>query len=105
MITNLNFVVFRYIKKLQEAVRGKTKEELNTDENKIIVTALVTTSNISTLIRDLFHTPPSFKSTIHLSWLARKPTTATDTVTPNKVCFLLRSLFLVNCAYNIVFIV
>lgn len=35
-------------------------------------TALKTTSNISTLIRDLFHTPPSFKSAIHLSWLPPK---------------------------------
>lgn len=57
---------------MQESVKGKTAEELQTDENKIKITALKTTSNISTLIRDLFHAPPSFKSTVHLSWLTRK---------------------------------
>lgn len=30
---------------------------------------LLTTSNIQTLIRDLFHSPPSYKSEIRLSWL------------------------------------
>lgn len=77
----LNYIFFnnsikkknsRYIKKLQEAVKGKTTEELKTDENKIKVTALKTTSNISILIRDLFHSPPSFKSVVHLSWITRK---------------------------------
>lgn len=60
-----------YIKKLREALQGKTGDELKTDENKIKVVALKTTSNINTLIKDLFHTPPSYKSTISLSW---KPT-------------------------------
>ncbi|XP_053694086.1 apoptosis inhibitor 5 homolog isoform X2 [Sabethes cyaneus] len=62
-----------YIKKLQEAVKDKTTEEKKSEENQIKITALKTTSNISTLIRDLFHTPPSFKSAIHLSWVAPKP--------------------------------
>ncbi|XP_039294659.1 apoptosis inhibitor 5 [Nilaparvata lugens] len=57
-----------YIKKLREALQGKTGEELKTEENKIKVVALKTTSNINTLIKDLFHSPPSFKSTISLSW-------------------------------------
>ncbi|XP_065092825.1 apoptosis inhibitor 5 homolog isoform X2 [Ochlerotatus camptorhynchus] len=61
-----------YIKKLQEAVKGKTVEEMKSEENQMKATALKTTSNISTLIRDLFHTPPSFKSVIHLSWLPPK---------------------------------
>ncbi|XP_075235301.1 apoptosis inhibitor cassowary [Lycorma delicatula] len=60
-----------YIKKLREALQGKTGDELKTEENKIKVVALKTTSNINTLIKDLFHSPPSFKSTISLSW---KPT-------------------------------
>ncbi|XP_067000689.1 apoptosis inhibitor 5 isoform X2 [Anabrus simplex] len=60
-----------YIKKLREALQGKTQEELKTEENKIKVVALKTTSNINTLIKDLFHSPPSFKSVISLSW---KPT-------------------------------
>lgn len=57
---------------MQEAVKGATPEELKSDENLIKVTALKTTSNISTLIRDLFHTPPSFKSKIQLSWVVKK---------------------------------
>lgn len=72
-----------YIKKLQEAVKGKTTEEMKTEENQIKATALKTTSNISTLIRDLFHTPPSFKSVIHLSWLPPKSKTV-DTKTTAK---------------------
>lgn len=59
-----------YLKKLQEALKGKIPAELRSEENQIKVTALKTTSNITTLIRDLFHTPPSFKSKITLSWLA-----------------------------------
>uniref|UniRef100_A0A182QUY3 Apoptosis inhibitor 5/fibroblast growth factor 2-interacting factor 2 n=1 Tax=Anopheles farauti TaxID=69004 RepID=A0A182QUY3_9DIPT len=61
-----------YIKKLQEAVKGKTAEEMKSEENQIKVTALKTTSNISTLIRDLFHSPPSFKSVVQLSWVVPK---------------------------------
>uniref|UniRef100_A0A1B6KHU5 Apoptosis inhibitor 5/fibroblast growth factor 2-interacting factor 2 n=1 Tax=Graphocephala atropunctata TaxID=36148 RepID=A0A1B6KHU5_9HEMI len=57
-----------YIKKLREALQGKSGDELKTEENKIRVVALKTTSNINTLIKDLFHSPPSFKSNIHLSW-------------------------------------
>lgn len=56
------------MKKLQEALRGKTGDELKSEENKLKVVALRTTSNINTLIKDLFHTPPSFKSNIVLSW-------------------------------------
>lgn len=33
---------------------------------------LKTTSNIQTLIRDLFHSPPSFKSVVNLSWVQPK---------------------------------
>lgn len=57
-----------YIKKLREAISGKTEEELKMDENQLKVVALKTTNNINTLIKDLFHSPPSFKSIIHLSW-------------------------------------
>ncbi|CAH1274616.1 API5 [Branchiostoma lanceolatum] len=61
-----------YIKQLRLALQGKTGEELKTAENKIKVVALRTTSNINVLIKDLFHNPPSYKSTVGLSW---KPTT------------------------------
>ncbi|XP_077518034.1 apoptosis inhibitor cassowary [Amblyomma americanum] len=57
-----------YIKKLRLALQGKKPAELKTDENKLKVAALKTTSNINVLIRDLFHVPPSFKSAITLSW-------------------------------------
>ncbi|XP_063989229.1 apoptosis inhibitor 5 [Diachasmimorpha longicaudata] len=57
-----------YIKKLREAIGGKTEEELKSQENQLKVVALKTTNNINTLIKDLFHSPPSFKSVIHLSW-------------------------------------
>lgn len=57
-----------YIKKLRDALQGKTGDALKTDENKIKVLALKTTTNINTLIRDLFHNPPSYKNSIFLSW-------------------------------------
>uniref|UniRef100_A0A1B6D2U6 Apoptosis inhibitor 5/fibroblast growth factor 2-interacting factor 2 n=1 Tax=Clastoptera arizonana TaxID=38151 RepID=A0A1B6D2U6_9HEMI len=57
-----------YIKKLREALQGKSGEELKSEENKIKAVALKTTSNINSLIKDLFHSPPSFKSVISLSW-------------------------------------
>lgn len=63
-----------YIKRLQEALRGKSKEQLGAPENRVKVTALKTTSNIGTLIRDLFHAPPSFKAQVQLSWQLKKAT-------------------------------
>lgn len=57
-----------YIKKLREAITGKSEEELKTEENQLKVVALKTTNNINTLIKDLFHSPPSFKSAVELSW-------------------------------------
>lgn len=57
-----------YIKKLREAIGGKSEEELRSEENQLKVVALKTTNNINTLIKDLFHSPPSFKSVIQLSW-------------------------------------
>ena len=57
-----------YIKKLREAISGKSEEELKMEENQLKVVALKTTNNINTLIKDLFHSPPSFKSLVELSW-------------------------------------
>lgn len=45
---------------------------MKNEENQIAATALKTTSNISALIRDLFHSPPSYKATIQLSWVQPK---------------------------------
>lgn len=65
-----------YIKKLQEAVKGKAPkkgdDEAIFNEYQIKLIALKTTSNISTLIRDLFHSPPIFRSVIQLSWITKK---------------------------------
>lgn len=67
---------YRYIKKLQEAVKGKAPkkgdDEATVNEYQIKLIALKTTSNISTLIRDLFHNPPIFRSVIQLSWITKK---------------------------------
>lgn len=68
-----------YIKKLRTALQGKRPTELKTDENKLKVAALKTTSNINILIRDLFHVPPSFKAVISLSW---KPSSSASTERP-----------------------
>uniref|UniRef100_H3CBP5 Apoptosis inhibitor 5 n=1 Tax=Tetraodon nigroviridis TaxID=99883 RepID=H3CBP5_TETNG len=57
-----------YIRQLRVALQGKTGDALKTDENKIKVVALKITNNINVLIKDLFHNPPSFKSTVTLSW-------------------------------------
>ncbi|EHB05334.1 Apoptosis inhibitor 5 [Heterocephalus glaber] len=47
---------------------GKTGEALKTEENKIKAVALKITNNINVFIKDLFHIPPSYKSTVTLSW-------------------------------------
>lgn len=74
-IMPLHFI-FRYIKKLQEAVKGKAPkkgdDETTVNEYQIKIIALKTTSNISTLIRDLFHNPPIFRSVVQLSWITKK---------------------------------
>lgn len=66
------FQICSYIKKLEEAVKGKSDEELKSEENQLKLTALRTTSNISILIRDLFHSPPIFKHDINLSWVTSR---------------------------------
>uniref|UniRef100_A0A1A7Z6C2 Apoptosis inhibitor 5 n=1 Tax=Iconisemion striatum TaxID=60296 RepID=A0A1A7Z6C2_9TELE len=57
-----------YIRQLRVALQGKTGDALKTEENKIKVVALKITNNINVLIKDLFHNPPSYKSTVTLSW-------------------------------------
>ncbi|KAJ7390953.1 Apoptosis inhibitor 5 [Desmophyllum pertusum] len=64
-----------YIKQLRLSLQGKTGPALQEEENKIKIVALRTTSNINAVIKDLFHNPPSFKSSITLSW---KPPTKTQ---------------------------
>jgi len=57
-----------YMKKLREELQGKRGPELRSDDNRSKIQALKLTTNISAVIKDLFHTPPSYKSLIGLSW-------------------------------------
>jgi len=57
-----------YIKKLKESLSASKTHERAKEDHKLKFVALKTTTNINTLIRDLFHLKPSFKSTINLSW-------------------------------------
>ena len=57
-----------YMKKLRESLQGKSTDQLKDEEGRIKVTALRTTSNINSLIRDLFRNPPSYKATVTLSF-------------------------------------
>ena len=56
------------MKKLRESLQGKSADQLKDEDSRIKVTALRTTSNINSLIRDLFRNPPSFKATVTLSF-------------------------------------
>lgn len=60
-----------YIKQLRQDLQGKSGDSLKTEESKLKVCALKVTSNINSLIKDLFHNPPSYKCIVSLSW---KPT-------------------------------
>ena len=57
-----------YIRKLKEFLANKSKSERLKEENKIKSVALKCTLNNQTLIKDLFHTPPSYKAKIIVSW-------------------------------------
>ncbi|KAL4225441.1 Apoptosis inhibitor 5 [Mactra antiquata] len=57
-----------YIKQLRLDLQGRTGDALKSDESKLKVCALKVTSNINSLIKDLFHNPPSYKCIINLSW-------------------------------------
>jgi hypothetical protein len=64
-----------YVKKLQDEIKaGKVSDHPTTDEEKMKVIGLNTTSNIQTLIRDLY--APSYKSVVRLSWVPAKTKTA-----------------------------
>lgn len=65
-------MVYSYVKKLQEDIKSKNPSAPKTEEEKLKIMGLKTTSNIQSLIRDLFHSPPSFKSVVKLSWVTPK---------------------------------
>lgn len=60
--------VQNYTKKLKESLSGLKKAALQEEENLIKAVALKSTTNINTIIKDLFHIPPSFKTSVALSW-------------------------------------
>ncbi len=60
-----------YIKKIRESLQEVSGDQMKDDESRIKVTALRTTSNVNSLIRDLFRNPPVFKAVVTLSF---KPT-------------------------------
>jgi len=57
-----------YMRKLREHLAGKTASQLREEETKLKAEALKSATNINSLIKDLLHTPPSFKTKIGLSW-------------------------------------
>jgi len=68
-----------YIKQLKAALQDKNASELETvAENKIKVAALVTCNNITIMIKDLLHNPPSFRSRVTVSWKSKNTTTAIE---------------------------
>lgn len=63
-----------YVKKLQDEIKaGKVSKDPKTDEEKLKVIGLKTTSNIQTLIRELYH--PSYKAFVKLSWVSGRTKT------------------------------
>ena len=57
-----------YTRKLEEFIRGKSRLELKKEEYKKKMTAHRSAKNISSIIKDLFHSPPSYKAKIIVSW-------------------------------------
>lgn len=64
------------IKTFRESLVGNKSKEVKAEETKMKAIALRTMNNINALIKDLFRTPPTFKTTITLSW---KPVTISTT--------------------------
>jgi len=58
-----------YIKKLNEFLSSPEGSKVSDEDFKIKKIALRSTENIQAMIKDLFHSPPSYKATVVLSWL------------------------------------
>jgi len=58
-----------YIKKLNEFLSSSEGSKVSDEDFKIKKMALRSTENIQAMIKDLFHSPPSYKATLVLSWL------------------------------------
>ena len=70
-LTYFGRMVQVYIKQLRVILTGKGKSELEEGENKIKMMALRTCNNVNSLIKDLLHSPPSYKSNITVSWKSK----------------------------------
>lgn len=71
-----------YIKQIKTALQELHPNELESvAENKLKLVALSTCKNITVMVRDLLHNPPSFRSRIVLSWKSRNaPMTLSESV-------------------------
>ncbi|GIZ00665.1 apoptosis inhibitor 5 [Caerostris extrusa] len=63
------------IKTFRESLVSNKSKETKAEETKMKAIALRTMNNINTLIKDLFRTPPTFKTSVTLSW---KPVTTAN---------------------------
>lgn len=57
-----------YVKKLRDILKAIENDAAKAAENKVKLTALKTMANINTMVKEFFHNPPSFKSSITLSF-------------------------------------
>ncbi|RNA30903.1 apoptosis inhibitor 5 isoform X2 [Brachionus plicatilis] len=76
-----------YIKELRNTLINSSlnaKTDADNEENKIRRVALKVTTNIDALIKDLFHNPPAYKTSITLSWKSSQSLEAQDSQQPNK---------------------
>lgn len=62
------------IKTFRESLVADQINETKAEETKMKAIALRTMNNINTLIKDLFRTPPTFKTAVVLSWKFTPPT-------------------------------
>ena len=53
---------------MDEFIKNKSKVELSKEENQVRGVAHRSAKNISTIIKDLFKIPPSYKSKVIVSW-------------------------------------
>jgi len=57
-----------YVQRLRAYLAKVPLPQLTKEENKVKKVALACTTNVCTLIRDLYHSPPIYKAKITLSW-------------------------------------
>ncbi|XP_028419098.1 apoptosis inhibitor 5-like [Dendronephthya gigantea] len=68
-----------YIKQIKMSLNEKSGKD-----NEYKVKALRTTTNIHTLVKDLFHSPPSYNNHVNLSWVDTKKNPTSSTTASNE---------------------